>query len=1708
MKKSTIAIALVLLALPVTLRADTAACSLFASSYSDAILNPPTGEDSDFFVNTGGVPNLMFLLDTSGSMVRLPPDGASGGWGSFQDASNVGGSATGHGCKNAFANAIVFHSPCGALTKEALPYASSTDWANEKDASGAYCPYMTNGNQAPGTDKPGFDPDFYCGAGNCTPNFFKPAKVYHDAVLAPVSIDDGWGDWDTSPRAEASPDAFCTSVAGAGTTKETSCKACMTGAASYGYWFDGTYTGFFSAPSCGTTDDCAKHGYGTCVKNNVEYSGANDGTAVCKIPNVWFAGNFLNFYPPKFLMARKVLKDVLMSVRKVRLGLTIFDAPDGGELLKAINPGCNMIGTPSQFDSNRTALKNHINTESSVSFSNGTPLAETLLNIGQIYTTRSLPWFDSNYSKSSFQDGVSTSNNKSVCYSCQQSSVLIITDGAPSQDGNIPGSGFAASPMTKVAADTAGVYAGGAGYNIRGISATDCPVCNTTAEAADTSVPNGKCNGSTQSSGACDDSSNPIESYLPKVAWYLNNVDSRKDDENGYDNFPMEKKQTLTTYTIGLGTKGNAELILEHTAQAGGGLYNGGSDTPVVDALSLKNAIMRVLEDVNTRSTSFGAAALSPLQAAASQGVLIPRFEPSRSAHWNGHLFQYNLYSEFASGDTPIPNFTACWIPTSGPSGPLNGDYDCDGKCNSVFLMDAGGTAPDGTALPAAFIMENGTGQFVRNSPYNRASCGFGNQCTTDCAVASTDLALPIWDAGAKLSPLKVDGTAKTSTDATEDEGYTPWLDRNIYTVVDRDSDGKITVADGAGIRMVRLDDTDATATLLTSYLNIKGSTFCGDLASRLAKVTNPVATTIRTELSQSPKNYTSCARVIIQYVRGADIFFERDQASCDKAGTAPNSYCTRAYQLGDVFHSSPVEVHAPLASNGLLCDTGLDPQCLASLYRTPTPGPSHGSNANAYDDYAKSMLYRHRSKFALAGANDGLLHAIDTGTWNDTSKTYSSGTGKELWAFLPPDLLAKLRLFMGSTHHFFVDATPMVRDVWMDGVANELTSTDTDPVVADHEKQGGEFHTVAIVGERRGGTHYFALDVTDAGRDRLQKPKFLWIYPQPTDPEQLSFAETHADFTPTPPPIGPVRIDAGDPPCAAGLQTYDGGAGSRCYEEKWVVMLAGGFDPQYTKGRGVHMVDITDGSEVFDFSQPSGSGSACDAASDPRCHLNYPIAATVGMMAWGVNATFLGNSPNDFFFDTATFGDTGGQVWVLRFNEPGKRDAGTGKVTTNWFGARMFQQDKANALTCGLDYCGTQPFFHITANVPLAMNGKYRVLLGTGDRYNLLDPAGGVCSPDNLRACIQKGCSVKLDDGTSAGPGAVYGVSLLGTQSYHMDHPGFCTAENASTYSMIATAPPGGACTSVTSKISKYTIFCPASVVCPPDTGSATDETTSKTMSVTCTIDSASNTEKCEATALNDPGMVIDVKGNPDKRNWFFSMLVFESLGDRKIFSTLAQAKAYDVARLDENSLVTINLHDANASMPLGNPDGSGWKYYFDHGDPNTPDTTTIGGTSYHIYRADERVASTTGVGANCAFWNTMQPAIPPASVNTATECPINTPCKAGKSKLSYLYGAVPATGEKCLPYENTTERSHKNETLVPPHMGKLVAYLSKNQVSFGLTTVRIPQGGSNISLGQAQDISQLQQWLPVDRRTHDCRHAAKKTVAGDPAAPPTTCP
>ena len=114
-------------------------------------------------------------------------------------------------------------------------------------------------------------------------------------------------------------------------------------------------------------------------------------------------------------------------------------------------------------------------------------------------------------------------------------------------------------------------------------------------------------------------------------------------------------------------------------------------------------------------------------------------------------------------------------------------------------------------------------------------------------------------------------------------------------------------------------------------------------------------------------------------------------------------------------------------------------------------------------------------------GANDGMLHA------------FRESDGAELWAVVPPNVLDTVKNLNSTAgdHVFYVDASPIAADI----------------------KVGGSWKTIVVFGLRRGGNHYYALDITDT-----TNPSFMW-----------SFTDTKMGETWSEPAIGKVKIGSTD---------------------------------------------------------------------------------------------------------------------------------------------------------------------------------------------------------------------------------------------------------------------------------------------------------------------------------------------------------------------------------------------------------------------------------------------------------------------------------------------------------------------------------------------------------------------------------------------------
>ncbi|HET6465371.1 MAG TPA: PilC/PilY family type IV pilus protein, partial [Nitrospiria bacterium] len=268
--------------------------------------------------------------------------------------------------------------------------------------------------------------------------------------------------------------------------------------------------------------------------------------------------------------------------------------------------------------------------------------------------------------------------------------------------------------------------------------------------------------------------------------------------------------------------------------------------------------------------------------------------------------------------------------------------------------------------------------------------------------------------------------------------------DRKIYTWVDSNNDGVVTPSE-----FISFDSTQAA--LLRPYLNTATTTLA------TPDPANPDATNV------------------INFIRGANITGYRNRC-VTVAGASAQAGCTgtqRVWKMGDIIYSTPVTVGRPKEQYDL-------------VYKD-----------SSYQQFLQQ--YQTRRDVVYVGANDGMLHAFNAGTYDSTTRIINPGTnftlGQEMWGFIPYNLLPHLRWLTDPnyTHVFYVDLKPKVVDA-------KIFTAD-----ADHP---GGWGTVLIGGLRFGGgainvmdnfgsgvttrpfkSSYYALDITNPDKP----PVLLW---------------------------------------------------------------------------------------------------------------------------------------------------------------------------------------------------------------------------------------------------------------------------------------------------------------------------------------------------------------------------------------------------------------------------------------------------------------------------------------------------------------------------------------------------------------------------------------------------------------------------------------
>jgi type IV pilus assembly protein PilY1 len=919
----------------------------------------------------------------------------------------------------------------------------------------------------------------------------------------------------------------------------------------------------------------------------------------------------------------------------------------------------------------------------------------------------------------------------------------------------------------------------------------------------------------------------------------------------------------------------------------------------------------------------------------------------------------------------------------------------------------AGCTSADTSPTPPATKLS--ADQLSRN-PNGNSSCGdvytvdangqfVGENSDGDFMVLNSSFqptttpATPIWDAAERL---KVMGPAN----------------RTIHTYVDSDADGVVDEGE-------QLAFTTANVSALLPALNLGGVT--GDFCQTLAA-----------DLGMSFATESDCASVLIRYVRGEDVFDENANGLTTDA---------RPIMLGDIFHSSPVLVVPPL--NRSQTASGFNKQQSSpSLFGTPTV-ITNSSGANQYDKYVTDNATR--TRFVMVGTNGGMLHAFHAGAYRtgddpETAYTepsdniyYDQGTGDELWAFIPPEMLPKLKLLlMGVAHQEYVDGNPMVRDIWVD-------------LNKDGKKTSDEFRTVAVTGMRRGGRTFFALDVTSP-----ESPKYLWTAPKLGTTDYLMAGQSWSDFAPKPPPIVPMAVKNTSGYTAAFQRNNEDA------REQWVVWTGGGWDPAGLRGRSINAYDVWSGSLVYRY-----AGWQASSSSDRRASMG-PVVAPVALVNWGDPTNDGSNVGTSAFFDVANVGDVVGNLWTVRMHANGA-DTDSDGLYDNWYTGRAFETNTGGKLSQKL------PFFQMAQHVIFPTEKVLRVYMGTGDRANMRDLQGGVCSLNNIPACLRKGCTVDAQM-------TKQNVGTTWTSSGRWNANGTSTSATNNTISASGSAAP--VCDAAVDVAYSVRLDCSSATV--TSGGQSPPAAQTFTYGLTC----ANGIEPC-ATRTTRPSLSFSnfAFDGATLNNRFYSVPVFGAVTGRTDLKDASAATTYDGARLTDTSSVMASPGNASTGGTFAALSGTYQGWYLNLGSAVTANPQ------------DERSSDVADVpdGQPYVYWQTFTPGAITSSSDICSRQAFDTGALYHADLVTG--GTAADTGTNVSKSGTLISRRDTQSVITPPKtLIEQKVVTPSGQVISTLLSIEPGQTSPKSIETARTDLYTPIQVLEIDRKTHQCRHVANE--------------
>jgi type IV pilus assembly protein PilY1 len=331
--------------------------------------------------------------------------------------------------------------------------------------------------------------------------------------------------------------------------------------------------------------------------------------------------------------------------------------------------------------------------------------------------------------------------------------------------------------------------------------------------------------------------------------------------------------------------------------------------------------------------------------------------------------------------------------------------------------------------------------------------------------------------------------------------------------------------------------------------------------------------------------------------------------------------------RLGDIIHSEPAVVHYP------------DP------------------DGNPATDDAKTLIY--------SGSNDGVLHVFD------------DADGSEIWGFIAPSQLGRLKLLDNDDHDYFMDGSPSVYD----GISQKIL----------------------IMGERRGGQNYVALDITTSNAP-------AWLYsigPTILDPDPLNDPDTDSYEM-----LGQSWSRPQSVTLATGVSTIETGTPPACSvsvinDVVDAFLIPGGYDnnqdldtPGATDsvGRALFAVRVTDGQLI--------SGLNFNATANTSLGMTHSIVDVSGI-----------DHDGDGIVNRIYAGDLGGNIFAFKDDEVMSFCSGTylkSIADGTWSAQKLFSASAVD---------GVQRKIFYAPDVVGEEYGEY-IFFGTGDRTDPGDTA------------------------------------------------------------------------------------------------------------------------------------------------------------------------------------------------------------------------------------------------------------------------------------------------------------------------------------------------------------------------------------------------